>query len=93
MNFFPLATLSLLLAVSLASANPLETQPGTKITKNEAEHIALRGHQGARVAAARLETTGNDKVWVIEIAGGEKPMTVKVNAATGRIVPAESTAR
>jgi uncharacterized membrane protein YkoI len=92
MKFFPLTTLSLLLGISLLCANPVEKNPATKITKNEAEHIALRGRKGARVTAARLETVGSEKVWVIETASGEKQMTVRVNAATGRILsPANPT--
>jgi len=48
--------LSLLLSLSFLSANPSDRKGGAKITKNEAEHIALHYHPGARVTAAKLET-------------------------------------
>ena len=68
-------------------ASPLETKDGAKITKNEAEHIALKHHPGARVTAAKLETVQKVKVWSVEIAQGEQRQMVLVDAMSGRIIP------
>ena len=86
MKTISLSALTLLLGLSLVWANPLATEPGTKITKNEAEHIALKDHRGARVAAAKLETVEGRKVWSIEVARGEHRTLVAVDAMTGRIL-------
>ncbi len=86
MKFFSLSALCLLLGLSFACASPLEKKPGTKITKNEAEHIALRGHKGARVASAKLDTIEGRKIWVIEIAQAKRPTTVQVDAVSGRVI-------
>lgn len=88
-----LFVLSLFLGLSLAGASPLEEKSGTKITKNEAEHIALRAHKGARVAGATLETDGGNKVWAIEIVQGKQLTMVKVNATSGRVVAAKRMSR
>ncbi len=89
MKSFSLVALSLLLALSVLSASPRERPPGTKITKNEAEHIALKAHDGARVTAAKLETVGQKKVWSIEIAQGSNRSMVQVDATSGRVLPAK----
>lgn len=88
MKLFSLATLSLLLCVSLLAENPLKPKGGAKITKNEAEHIALKQHHGARVSAARLTTVEGTLIWAIEIApSNSKPVIhVAVDAKTGRII-------
>ncbi|MBA3652220.1 MAG: PepSY domain-containing protein [Chthoniobacterales bacterium] len=88
MKFFSLATLCLFVGLSIICASPLETKAGTKITKNEAEHIALKQHRGARVTAAKLNTAREGKVWSIEIAQGERRLIVTVNAMSGHIVSA-----
>jgi uncharacterized membrane protein YkoI len=93
MKFFYLAALSLLLGLSMVCASPLEKEHGTKITKNEAEHIALKDHQGSRVAAAKLETVEGRKVWSIEIAQGEHRTMVAVDAMSGRIVSVKKGSR
>jgi uncharacterized membrane protein YkoI len=87
MKFSSLSALCLLLGVSMVWASPLEKKSGAKITKNEAEHIALKQHPGGRVAAAKLETVEKVKVWSIEIAQGEQRQMVLVDAINGRIVP------
>ncbi len=89
MKFFFPSVLSLLLGLSLVGASPLEKEPGTKITKNEAEHIALLGHDGARVTAARLETIEGKRIWVIEIAQDKQQTTVRVDAVSGRVISPE----
>ena len=89
MKFISLSALSLLLGLSLVCANPLATKPGTTITKNEAEHIALRQHKDARVTAAKLETVEGKKIWVIEIAQGKRQAKVQVDAVSGRVVASE----
>ena len=70
-------------------ASPLETKSGAKITKNEAEHIALKQHPGARVTAAKLETVQKVKIWSIEIAQGEQRQMVLVDAMSGQHHPAQ----
>jgi len=86
MKFFSLSALSLLLGLSMVCASPLEKEGGAKITKNEAEHIALKHHKGARVAAAKLETIEGRRVWSIEIAQGRHLTMVAVDAMSGRIL-------
>lgn len=87
MKLFSLTALSLLLGLSMVCASPLEKEGGAKITKNEAEHIALKNQKGARVTAAKLETVAGRKVWSIEIAQGKDLTMVAVDALTGRILP------
>jgi hypothetical protein len=93
MKFFSLAALSLLLGLSMVCASPLQKEGAAKITKNEAEHIALKNHQGARVTAAKLETIEGKKVWSIEIAQGERRTKVAVDAMSGRILPGKKNPR
>lgn len=82
-----LVLLSVLLGCSLAFTNPLPREPGTKITKNEAEHIALKNHEKARVTAAKLETSDGHKIWRIELSQNEHRTIVAVDAVTGQIIP------
>ncbi|MEO7724678.1 MAG: PepSY domain-containing protein [Chthoniobacterales bacterium] len=93
MKTISLSALTLFLGLSLVCGNPLATKPGTKITKNEAEHIALRQHKGARVTAAKLETVEGKKIWVIEIAQGKSQTQVQVDAVSGRVVASEKVDR
>jgi uncharacterized membrane protein YkoI len=85
---FFLLLLSLLLSASLLQANPRDAKSGAKITKNEAEHIALKDHPGARVTAARLEKTGGKLVWLVDVS---EPTAIQlihitVDAMSGRIL-------
>lgn len=89
MKFFSLFGLILVLGVSIVCANPRQKAGGVKITKNEAEHIALKNYQGARVTTAKLETIRERKIWVIEIAQRDQRSLVEIDAMTGRIVPAK----
>lgn len=85
-----LAALAALLFCSLLQANPLEQQEHPKITKNEAEHIALKKFPGAHVAAAKLEKVRDELVWTLTIAKENgRSQQVAVNAMTGRVAPAE----
>jgi peptidase YpeB-like protein len=93
MKFFSVAALSLLLGLSVVCASPLEKEGGAKITKNEAEHIALKNHQGARVTAAKLEKIEGKKVWSIAIAQGKHQTMVAVDAMSGRILPVKKNDR
>ena len=88
MKLISLTALSLLLCLSFLSASPLDTKNGAKITKNEAEHIALKNYPGARVTAARLEKAAGGLVWLIEIASPKTKtaVAVTVDAVSGRIV-------
>ena len=93
MKFFSLSSLMFLLGLSMVCASPLEKEGGAKITKNEAEHIALKDHHGARVMAAKLETIEGKKVWSIEITQGEHLQTVAVDSMSGRILSVKEARR
>jgi uncharacterized membrane protein YkoI len=88
MRIFFSTALSLALSVSLVAAAPVTAKESAKITKNEAEHIALRRHSGARVTSARLETIGSQLVWSIQMAShnGKHVSHVSVDAMSGQIV-------
>jgi uncharacterized membrane protein YkoI len=86
MKLISLSALSLLLSLSLLTASPQDSK-GAKITKNEAQHIALKHYPGARVTTAELETVHGILVWSIEIKPpNAKAVVVAVNAKTGRVV-------
>ena len=88
MKLVSLTALSLLSLPFLSPASPLNTKDGAKITKNEAEHIALKNYPGARVTAARLEKGAGGLIWLIEIASPKTKtaVAVTVDAVSGRIV-------
>ncbi len=93
MKVISLTTLSLLLSVSLLGASPHDRK-GAKITRNEAQHIALKHYPGARVTATKLETVQGVLVWSVEIApANAKSVLVAVDAKTGRVVPGEKEGR
>jgi len=85
---FYLLLLSLLLSASLLQANPRDSKTGAKITKNEAEHIALKDHAGARVTSARLEKVEGKLVWLIDVSEpkANQRTHVTVDAMSGRIL-------
>ncbi|CAN5426083.1 hypothetical protein BH20VER3_BH20VER3_22550 [soil metagenome] len=89
MKSFSLIAVSLLWGVSILAASPIDPEGPAKITKNEAEHIALRQHQGARVTAARLEKVEGVLVWSIDVGqrDGKEITRVSVDAKSGRILP------
>ena len=87
------SALALLLSLSLLTASP-HTPKGARITRNEAQHIALKGYPGARVTAAKLEKVRGILVWSIAIApANAKPVLVAVDAQTGHVVPGEKEGR
>lgn len=88
MKVLSLTALSLILCFSLLQASARDSKSGAKITKNEAEHIALKDHHGARVTAAKLETVDGKLVWSIEVAGRTTRQVthVAVDAMSGRIL-------
>ena len=93
MKLISLSALSLFLTVSLLVAGPHHRRDA-KITKNEAEHIALKHFPGARVTAAKLETARGILVWSIVIApGNAQRVAVAVDARTGRVVSDEKRTR
>lgn len=93
MKLITLSSLWLLLSLSLLAASPHDAK-GAKITKNEAEHIALKHYPGSRVTAAKLETVQGTLLWSIEIArSNAKPVAVAVDARSGRVVPREKGTR
>jgi len=81
------SALSLFLCLSFVCASPIEQQGGAKITRNEAEHIALARYPDARVTAAKLEPVQGNLVWSIEMARpkSKKITEVAVDAMTGRL--------
>lgn len=90
MRSLPLVViLSFFVFAPLHAESPLDPKGNAKITKNEAEHIALRKYPGARVSAAKLETVQGHLVWSLQLAttnDGTKP--VAVDAMTGRMAGA-----
>ena len=91
MKLISLALLALLCAIAPLGASPEDSARHAKITKNEAEHIALKRFPGARVTAAKLETVGGKLVWSIQIVPEKEAPArrVEVDATTGRISGAE----
>lgn len=88
MKLISLALVSILLCCVPLQASPLNPPGHAKITRNEAEHIALKEFPGARVTSANLEKMQGNLVWMIEIAieKAESPTRVEVDAMTGRIL-------
>ncbi len=91
MKLISLLVLLLALCLSPLQASPLNPKGDAKITKNEAEHIALKHHEGARVTAAKLEKVEGKLVWSIEILGlkAKQATQVTVDAMSGRILSQE----
>jgi Peptidase propeptide and YPEB domain len=88
MKLFILLASSIVVSLSLLQASPEDSKGVAKITKNEAEHIALRNHAGARVTAAKLETVQGKMVWLVEVAEpkAQHVMHVSVDAMSGHIL-------
>jgi len=88
MKVLSLAVLWVFLCFSFLFASPSGSKDDAKITKNEAEHIALKRYPGARVTAAKLEEVTGRMVWLIEISPPKsKPaVAVTVDAMSGRII-------
>lgn len=60
----------------------------TKITRNEAQHLALSSHPGARVTAAHLNHSRGHPMWLIELVGPEANQVthLSVDGMSGRVV-------
>ena len=82
-----LAACVLLLVSSPLSANSPDSKGKAKITKNEAEHLALKRFPGARVTSARLDTVQGKLVWSLQLVeeSAKPPRQVAIDAMTGRI--------
>ena len=80
--------LAILLSAALLQANPPDSKSGAKITKNEAEHIALVDHTGARVTSARLEKFEGKLVWLVDVSGPKANQLthVTVDAMSGQVL-------
>jgi uncharacterized membrane protein YkoI len=91
MKLNSLLALALLVSLPLLQASPPGTKGGAKITKNQAEHIALKPFPGARVTAAKLATVEGKLVWSVEIAKADSPeiRKVRVDAMSGRVISGE----
>ncbi len=89
MKLISFAVCSLVLCLAPIQASPLDPKGNAKITKNEAEHIALKRFPGARVTSAKLETVQGKLVWSLQILdeGAKSARAVAVDAMTGRIAP------
>ena len=87
MKLFSLFLCTALLSLASLRADPLNPPGNAKITKNEAEHIALKQYQGERVLAAKLETVQGKLIWSLQLSEAkDKPAhTVAVDALTGHI--------
>lgn len=91
MKLISFAALWLVVSLALLQANPLHPPAGAKITRNEAQHIALKRFPGGHVKAVKLEKAKGKLIWSMAIA---KPKSqtlteVAVDAMTGRIESVE----
>jgi uncharacterized membrane protein YkoI len=87
MKLLSFSALVLLLFLSPLTAGAQDSK-SAKITRDEAQHIALKQYPGARVTAAKLESVHGVLVWSIEVAPSNvKTFAVAVDAQTGRILP------
>ncbi len=95
MKLLSFLALTLALALSPLQARPFDPKGDAKITKNEAEHLALKKHPGFQVTAAKLETVDGKLVWTIEIAPakGKKATHVTVDATSGHVLAEKKAAR
>ncbi|CAN5638314.1 hypothetical protein BH18VER1_BH18VER1_16800 [soil metagenome] len=75
----------------LASGSSRESQRlvAGLITKNQAQHLALKKHPGARIKKCELTGDGAHSIFTIELvkAGERDVTTVKVDGRSGKIVP------
>jgi uncharacterized membrane protein YkoI len=71
---------------SLVWANPEATKE--KITRNEAQHIALQAAPNGSVKSANLKHENGHGIWVVEIAskGSEARTAIHVDAMSGKVV-------
>ena len=88
MRIVVLLALSFFFGATLPQANSADPKGEAKITKNEAEHIALKEYKGARVTAAKLEKVEGKLVWAINILGpkGRRAHQITVDALSGRVL-------
>src|SRR5215210_6223295 len=72
---------------SLLWAEPEATKD--KITRDEAQHIALQTAPNASVKSANLKREKGRGIWVVEIAGkgSDARSEIHVDALTGKVVP------
>ena len=78
---------------ALVIASPRDRE--THITRNEAQHIALHGHPGGRVTAAKLDHARGRPVWRIEITEppANRVLHLSVDATSGRILSGKKAVR
>jgi len=94
MKLLMLLTLSVLVAIS-TPASASDRHLATRITKNEAQHLALNGHPGGRVTAANLDRSSGRPIWRIEImeANAARVVHLSVDATNGRVLSGRTAAR
>jgi uncharacterized membrane protein YkoI len=95
MKLKSLLALALVVSFLFLEASARDDKGDAKITKNEAEHIALKRFPGAHVTAAKLDKAKGKLVWLVEIAKGNLPQVTKVevDAMSGRIISGEKAER
>ncbi|HEY1770807.1 MAG TPA: PepSY domain-containing protein [Chthoniobacterales bacterium] len=87
MKLIRLACLSVLISCATLAASPANPPADAKITKNEAEHIALKQFPHAHVTWSKLEKVSGQMVWSLEIAQPNgKNERVTVDAMSGRVI-------
>ncbi len=85
-------TICALFLLLIFSGATLRAEPAAtkdKITRDEAQHIALKQVPDGSVKSAQLKRTDGRGVWEIEIVkrGSTERIEVRVDAASGHIVP------
>lgn len=94
MKLLTLLALAFLVAFSpFAVASP--RHPATHITRNEAQHLALRDYPGGRVTAANLDRSRGRPVWQIAIAepNANAVVHLSVDATSGRVLSGAKASR
>lgn len=81
--------LAALLSLSCLSLQAEPIPGGDKITRDEAQHLALQQIPDGSVKSVSEEKVGGHSVWTIQVAkrGTEEITEVRVDGLSGHIVP------
>jgi hypothetical protein len=71
---------------SAAPARPTASPSVTKISRSEAEQIALAAVPGGRVTSAELESEHGVPVWSVRVSKGGVRHDLDINAYTGKVI-------
>ncbi len=87
-------TLVALLSLSCLSLQAKPIPGGDKITRAEAQHLALQQIPDGSVKSVSQEKVDGHSVWTIKIAkrGSEEMTEVRVDGLSGHIVPSSNAA-